>query len=55
MLDRRLSWELLQKLSPVPLSEVIKEREMPICVCESQLKTAVDFEEKLSICTKSSS
>ena len=39
----------LQKLSPVPLSEVIQERDAYLCKsCESQLKKAVDLEEKLS-------
>ena len=45
-----------QNLSPVLLSEVIQERDAYLCKsCESQLKTAVDLEEKLSKLHESSS
>ena len=45
-----------QNLSPVLLSEVIQERDAYLCKsCESQLKTAVDLEEKLSKFHESSS
>ena len=45
-----------QNLSPVLLSEVIQERDAYLCKsCESQLKIAVDLEEKLSKLHESSS
>ena len=45
-----------QNLSPVLLSEVIQERDAYLCKsCESQLKTAVDLEKKLSKLHESSS